>query len=254
MSVLNVESLDYSIGEKTIIKEINLKAKDGEFTGIIGPNGSGKSTFLKNVYKLLKPDKGLIYLDSKDLLKMTNRESAREISVVAQESYSGFDFSVMDIVLMGRNPYKSMFQNNSDEDIAIAQEALKRVGLEDFFHRSFLSLSGGEKQRALIARALAQKNDFLILDEPTNHLDIGYQVQIMNLIKGFHITTLAAIHDINLAALYCDNIYVIKDGEIIREGKPEDIITVELIKFLFNIDVEIYINSSTNKVQMDLVV
>lgn len=236
MSELRVDNLDYFVGDRQILKEISLEIRDGQFVGIIGANGSGKSTLLKNIYRLYKPNCGKINIDREDILKMKPKEVAKRLAVLSQESTSEFDFKVEDVVKMGRYPYKLLFEDYSKDDINMVYEMLDKVGLKDFKDRSFNSLSGGEKQRVLIARALVQNAKFLILDEPTNHLDIGYQLQIMELIKRLKITTFAAIHDMNIAAMFCDYLIVIKKGEIIAKGKKEEILTKDMIKEIFGVD------------------
>ena len=151
---------------------------------------------------------------------------------------------------MGRYPYKSIFEDYSKEDLQIVRQTLQKVGLENDMNRTFSKLSGGEKQRALIARALVQNADFLILDEPTNHLDIGYQIQLMDLVKNLKMTTLAAIHDINLAAMYCDYLIVIHKGKIIKVGSPEEVITVALLKEIFGVNAYVGINPINKKIQV----
>ena len=225
MLKLQVKNLNFSIDKKDILKDISFDIPKGSFVGIIGPNGSGKSTILKNIYRLYKPDNGKLILDNKDLSTMKDKECAKEIAVLAQESNSQFDFTVEQIVKMGRYPYKSVFEDYSKKDIDMVNNMLKRVGLDNYSDRSFSKLSGGEKQRTLIARALVQDTDFLILDEPTNHLDIGYQIQLMDLVKSLNITTLSAIHDMNIASMYCDYLIVMKDGKIRKCGKVEEVIT-----------------------------
>lgn len=236
MSELRVDNLDYFVGDRQILKEISLEIRDGQFVGIIGANGSGKSTLLKNIYRLYRPKCGKINIDREDILKMKPKEVAKRLAVLSQESTSEFDFKVEDVVKMGRYPYKLLFEDYSKDDINMVYEMLDKVGLKGFKDRSFNSLSGGEKQRVLIARALVQKAKFLILDEPTNHLDIGYQFQIMELIKKLKITTFAAIHDMNIAAMFCDYLIVIKKGEIIAKGKKEEILTKDMIKEIFGVD------------------
>lgn len=230
MFKLQVKNLEFSIDKKEILKDISFEIPKGSFVGIIGPNGSGKSTILKNIYRLYKPDSGQILLDNKNLLNMKDKDCAKEIAVLAQESNSQFDFTVEQIVKMGRYPYKSVFEDYSKKDLDMVTDMLKRVGLEDYVGRSFSKLSGGEKQRTLIARALVQDTEFLILDEPTNHLDIGYQIQLMDLVKSLNITTLSAIHDMNMASMYCDYLIVMKDGKIKNCGSVKEVITEEMLK------------------------
>lgn len=245
-----VRNLSYRIDEKEILNNISLSVKKGSFVGIIGPNGSGKSTLLKNIYRVLKPTTGDIYIDDKNLLKMKNKECARNIAVLAQESKTNFEFTVNQIVKMGRYPYKSLLESYSKEDDEIVKEMIKKVGLQGYENRSYQELSGGEKQRAHIARALVQNTDFLILDEPTNHLDIGYQIQLMDFIKSLGVTTIAAIHDMNIASMYCDYIYVIKEGKIVCHGKVEEILTDKIIKDVFGVNAYIFKNPISGKLQV----
>lgn len=250
MHKIQVKNLRFSIDNKEILKDISFDVPKGSFVGIIGPNGSGKSTLLKNIYRLYKPSSGMIILDNKDLLIMKDKECAKEIAVLAQESNSQFDFTVEQIVKMGRYPYKSIFEDYSKDDLKMVSEMLKKVGLDDYSHRSFSNLSGGEKQRALIARALVQNTDFLILDEPTNHLDIGYQIQLMDLVKSMKITTLSAIHDMNIASMYCDYLIVMKDGKIKKFGNVEEVITAQTLKEIFGVNAYVGKNPINKKLQV----
>ncbi len=219
--MLKVENLTFFYDKKSIIENVSFRVNKGEFVGIIGPNGSGKSTILKNVYRSLTPDKGDITLDGENLAKMPYKKSAKCMAVVGQENELHFDFLVEEIVAMGRSPHKKLFELDNQNDKEIVNKALKALGIEEMAKRSYLQLSGGEKQRVILARALAQESNFLILDEPTNHLDISYQMQIFELIKSLEVTVLSAIHDLNLAALFCDRLIVVKSGKVILEGTPE---------------------------------
>ena len=250
MVKVKVKNLGFNIDKKEILKDVSFEVPKGSFVGIIGPNGSGKSTLLKNIYRLYKPSSGSITLDNKDLSKMKDKECAKEIAVLAQESNSQFDFTVEQIVKMGRYPYKSVFEDYSKSDIKMVKEMLEKVGLNDYSSRSFSNLSGGEKQRTLIARALVQNTDFLILDEPTNHLDIGYQIQLMDLIKSLNITTLSAIHDMNIASMYCDYLIVMKDGEIRDFGKVEEVITSQMLKDIFGVNAYVGVNPINKRLQV----
>lgn len=233
---IKTEDIKFKIGKKDILNGINIDVKNKEFIGIIGPNGSGKSTLLKCIYRTLKPTSGIIKLDDKNLNNFTTKESARKMAVVSQHNYYDFDFSVSEIVLMGRSPHKKMMERDSLNDYEIMKECLKKVDMLHCKDRNFNTLSGGEQQRIILARALAQETDCLILDEPTNHLDIKYQLQLMNIVKNLDIEVIAAIHDLNIASMYCDKIYVLKDGCIVAYGKPKDILTKELIKDVYEVD------------------
>ena len=233
---LGVENLSYSYGgQGDAIMDVCLSVDRGEFVGLIGPNGSGKSTVLKNIYRGLTPDRGSILLDGEDLMKMPFRKSALKLAVVGQENDVPFDFLVEEIVAMGRTPHKKLFDVDNAYDKQIVHHALEHLGMENMAKRSYLHLSGGEKQRVIIARAVAQESDFLILDEPTNHLDISYQMQIFDFIKRLKVTVLSAIHDLNMAALYCDRIYVLKNGRIVLQGTPDEVLTPENIYDVYGV-------------------
>lgn len=237
------EAVKYFIGKKEILKGIDLTLRPKEFLGIIGPNGSGKSTFLKCVYRVQKPTEGTIRFDGKLLDEMSYRESALKLAVVAQHNYYNFDFTVREVALMGRAPHKKTLERDNAKDYQIVDEALKTVQMEAFADRTFSTLSGGEQQRVILARALAQQTSALILDEPTNHLDITHQIMLMELVKKLNVTVISAIHDLNIAAAYCDKIYVLKDGVLEGYGTPEEVLTPELIRRIYKVEAEIVYDS-----------
>ncbi|WP_110926696.1 heme ABC transporter ATP-binding protein [Bacillus massiliglaciei] len=247
---LQVKHLYFSYEEKAILEDISLHVSKGEFVGIIGPNGSGKSTVLKNVYRALKPDAGAVLLDGEDLYRMNVKKAARSMGVVGQENAVPFDFKVEEIVAMGRNPHKRLFDTDTQADREIVADALRQTGMEHMAKRDYVRLSGGEKQRVIIARVLAQQTDFLLLDEPTNHLDIHYQLQMFDLVKGLGVTVLSAIHDLNIAALYCDRLYVLKEGRLYQAGTPEEVLTPELISAVYGIRADVIVHPITNKVSI----
>lgn len=232
---LQVEGLSYSYGDKLAVDNLSFHVEDGEFVGLIGPNGSGKSTALKMIYRALRPQAGRVLLDGQDLLKMPYRQSAQLMAAVSQENEVPFQFTVEEIAAMGRSPRKRLFEADSLEDKRIVAQALAQLGLTDLAQRSYAQISGGEKQRTVIARALAQQCGLLILDEPANHLDIGYQMQIFSLVKGLGCSTLSAVHDLNMAALYCDRIYILKNGRLICHGSPEQTLTPENIWNIYGV-------------------
>jgi iron complex transport system ATP-binding protein len=247
---LEVKNLCYSYGDGDALKGIDLEVEDGEFVGLIGPNGSGKSTALKNIYRGLKPDSGSILLDGEDLLTMPFKKSALKMAVVGQENEVPFDFMVEEIVAMGRSPHKKLFEIDNEDDKYMVHHALEHLGMENMAKKNYLHLSGGEKQRVLIARAVAQESDFYILDEPTNHLDISYQMQIFDFIRRLNVTVLSAIHDLNMAALYCDRLYVLKNGEIVLAGTPEEVLTEENIMNVYGVRSSVTTNPITGKVSI----
>ncbi len=244
---LEVKDVRFSFDTKTILYGIDLQIEENSFVGIVGPNGCGKSTLLKNIYKVLKPDTGAVFIDGRELAHMSNRETAHEMSVMQQENNIEFDMTVFDMVMLGRYSHQKLFHNSKLKDRAIVLEYIREVGLAGYEDRSYFSLSGGEKQRTLVARALVQKAPFIILDEPTNHLDIGYQYQIMNILKRQKLTVLACVHDLNIASCYCDRIIMMKEGRIVADGTPKELFIPENIKNLFGIDTEVFQNKSTGK-------
>ena len=246
--MIDVKNLNFSIENKKILENIYIKVNQGQFIGVIGANGSGKSTLLKNVYRFLKYDSGDIKLKNIDLYSYSSKNLAKEMAVLAQKQNMNFDFSVEEIVEMGRYAYKhSIFETDENKNSKFIENALNAVGMYEMRNRSFLSLSGGEMQRVLIARALAQNTEILILDEPTNHLDIKYQIQIMELVKETKKTILAVIHDMNIASSYCNYIYALKDGKICFEGSPEKIFTKENIKNIFDVEADVLIHPKNKK-------
>lgn len=247
---LRVEQLSYRYSDQAVIDDISIHVAAGEFVGVVGPNGSGKSTLLKNLYRALKPDTGKILLDGEDYDMLNAKKIAQKIGVVGQEHMIPFDFNVDEIVAMGRSPYKKLFDMDTKEDRKIVEQALQNVGLTHLAKTNYLNLSGGERQRVVIARVLAQQTNFLMLDEPTNHLDIQYQLQMFDLIKGLKLTVVSAIHDLNLAALYCDRIYIMKEGRIYTSGTPEEVLTPQLLSEVFGIRAHIIIHPLTQKVNI----
>lgn len=237
---IDLRDIHMRLGSSEILKGLDLSIENRQFAGIIGPNGSGKSTLLKCMYRVLQPTAGVIFFGQKSQRAMSVRESAQRLAVVAQHNFYNFDFSVQEVVLMGRSPHKKIMERDNSEDYAIVAEALRTVGMEEFAERNFSSLSGGEQQRVILARALAQKTQCLILDEPTNHLDIKYQLQIMDIVKKLKLTVVAAIHDLNIAAMYCDTVYALKNGRLVGFGKPEEILTEAFIYSLFEVHAHVW--------------
>lgn len=236
---IRVEKVEKSFGKRRVLEGISLLAHTGETIGVIGPNGSGKSTLLKCIYRVLEPDDGAIYIGKDALKELSIRDSAKREAVLAQHHGTGFDFRVLDVVLMGRSPYKGILERYSAADIALADASLRLVGMEDDRDSAFQSLSGGEQQRVLLARALTQETPCLILDEPTNHLDIRYQLETMDCVRKMKKTVIAAIHDLNIAARYCDRLVAVKDGAVFAEGTPEEVLTESFIRSLYGVKADV---------------
>lgn len=245
---LDIQNLHVKLGKKEIIHDLSLSMNTNQFVGIIGANGSGKSTLLKTIYKSLTPAKGRIYFDGLDILHTPAKKVSQKLGVVGQFNELSFDFTVFQMVLLGRTPHKKLLESDTKEDFAIVEQALAKMGLTSFKNESFLSLSGGEKQRVILARVLAQQPEFMILDEPTNHLDIRYQLEMMESVKKLGIGVLVALHDLQLAANYCDYLYAMKDGAIVAFGTPENLFTQDLIEDLYGIKCSIYKNPMTDKI------
>lgn len=230
--VLQVKNLSWG----KFLTDVNLYVKTGELVGIIGPNGSGKSSLLRCIYRMNKPTSGEILLNGSDVWQMRAIDVSRKLAVVHQGMPSEFDFTVWEIVSMGRYPHKGMLENFNAKDYDLISNALKQVGMIELARRNFTNLSGGEKKRVLIARALVQEAELLLLDEPGNHLDIYYQLEIMNTVNKANVTCLAVMHDLNLALQYCDRVYVMNEGRIYASGLPKEILTTELIKKIYHVN------------------
>lgn len=239
MEVIRVKNVSFSTNNVKICKNMDLSIKKGTFYGIIGPNGSGKSTLLKQICRILAPTEGMICLNGMDVRTMSFKETAKQMGVLLQENGSEFEYTVREIIMMGRAPHHVGMQGDTKEDSDIACECLKKVGMLNEIDRVFNTLSGGEKQRVLLARALAQQADILLLDEPTNNLDIGYQYQMFELLKELPFTIFMIVHDLNLASLFCDKIAVIQAGKIIQNGTPQEVITEELLRNVFSVEAKV---------------
>jgi iron complex transport system ATP-binding protein len=222
-------------GGRMLIDDISFSLAAGERMTIVGPNGAGKSTLLRCLYRAHRPQKGEVMLGGDDIWRLTPRDIARVIAVVLQETPSAFPFSVRDIVLMGRIPWRRGLAHWSEHDRERTEHALAHLELGHLAQRQFSTLSGGEKQRVLIARALAQEPKLLILDEPSNHLDIRHQLEILDLLKGLGITIITTLHDINLAAGFATRAAILHHGRMIACGLPGEVFTPEIISKAFDV-------------------
>ncbi|KQC03368.1 MAG: hypothetical protein APR53_05375 [Methanoculleus sp. SDB] len=246
--MIDVNDIDVGYDEiERILSHISFKVADGTFFGIIGPNGSGKTTLIKALSRILIPRSGAIFLEERDLVGFSYRDLAREVSVVPQETSISFDFTVEDIVMMGRHPYLTRFSSETPEDLEIVRHAMELTNTLRFKDRSVNEISGGERQRVIIARALAQQPKILLLDEATSHLDISHEMEILSIITNLkgEVTVVAIFHDLNLAALYCDELVLLNEGRIVNIGTPAEVLTRENIREVYGIDVLIRINPVT---------
>lgn len=247
---INAKHISVAIDGKQIVNDMTMEALNGKFVGIIGPNGSGKSTFLKSLYRTLSPSEGHFYLNDEVISKMPYKTSAQKMAVVTQHNYYNFDFTVDEVVLMGRAPHKRKLERDGPNDYRLVNEALEKVDMLSFKERVFSTLSGGEQQRIILARALAQDTPCLVLDEPTNHLDIKHQLKIMDLSKKLGVTVVAALHDLNIAATYCDYLYVLNAGRVVSEGHPRDVLTETLIKEVYEVSAKIITDPQTQQMHI----
>jgi iron complex transport system ATP-binding protein len=226
-----------------VLDRVSLAVLRGQVVGLLGPNGSGKTTLLKLIAGILRPGSGDVRLDGTPVASMTRRELARRIAVVPQETHAAFDFSVLDMVLMGRYPHLGPFALEGPSDLAIAYDALAATGTAALASRSFATLSGGEKQRVVIASALAQASDMLLLDEPTTALDLGFQLEVAALLRRLNrergTTMIVSTHDLNLAAAICGQIVLLKHGAVVAQGPTRDTLTADNIRRLYGIDADV---------------
>ncbi|MGD6811007.1 MAG: ABC transporter ATP-binding protein [Candidatus Bathyarchaeia archaeon] len=250
MVTLNVNGVECRYGSVEVLSDISLEVKPGSFLGILGPNGSGKTTLLKSISRVLKPHGGSILIDKEDIYALKPVQVAKQMAVVPQFNNVGFNFSVMDVVLMGRNPHMGTFQMENSQDVEIAKKAMVLTNTWKLASRRINELSGGEQQRVIIARAIAQEPKILLLDEPISHLDIINQIEIMDLVKTLciknELIVLAVIHDLNMASRYCDKILMLKDGKVFALGPVEEVLTSENIQSVFGVDSIVRKNLVTN--------
>lgn len=234
--LLRVLGVSFSYGEASVLEEADLTVESGQIVGIIGPNGAGKTTLLRLVSGYLKPRLGRLLLEDQDLSRLTSRELARKVAVVPQQAPSEFEFTVADVVRMGRNPHLGLLQPLSAEDESVVASALERTGLAALRDRPFTQLSGGERQRVLVARAIAQQPRLLLMDEPTAHLDLHFQIVTMRLVRSLGVAALTVMHDLNLAAAFCDRMVMMKAGKIVASGTVEELMTPDRIHEVFGIE------------------
>lgn len=249
-----IEEVSFAYGERRVIDRVSLEIAPGERFGLLGPTGSGKSTLVRLCSGVLRPTSGRILVGGRDLASFDARSRARKIAVVPQETALDFPFSVLEVVLMGRTPHLGGFGFEGDRDVAAAERAMERTGVGDLAGRFFHELSGGEKQRVVIARALAQEAEILLLDEPTTFLDIRHVVEIFDLLAALSedqgITLLVVLHDLNLAALYLERMAFLKRGRLHASGAPEEVLSYRTIREVYETDVYVHTNDLTGKLNV----
>ncbi|WP_432160911.1 ABC transporter ATP-binding protein [Streptomyces sp. NRRL F-5630] len=239
MTSLRADRVVRRLGDKVVVDDVTLSLRPGETVGLLGPNGSGKSTLLRLLAGTLAPSAGVVSLDGRPLPDLGRRATARRIATVEQHAHTQTELTVRDVVALGRIPHRRAWTPPTAADAAAVTEALRRTGLTDRAGQSWHTLSGGERQRAQIARALAQRPRELLLDEPTNHLDIQHQLDLLELVASLPVTTVIALHDLNLAAMYCDRLLVLRDGRAITEGTPTEVLAPALIEQVYGVPTEV---------------
>ena len=241
-------SFSYGLGEENLLDKINLNIEKGKFIGILGPNGCGKSTLLKVILKYLNPKEGIIKIENKELKEYTQSELAEILSFVPQKSSLTMPLTVEDVVYMGRVPYmKNKWTGFDREDREKVEKIMQMLKIDKFKNRVVFSLSGGEFQRVLLARALAQNTNIMLLDEPTSALDMNYALEIMRLtsyfVKNENLTAVMVLHDLNLASMYCDSIILLKEGKIAYEGTPKELFKPEILEEIYGFNCEVIENN-----------
>lgn len=243
MQAISTKELTLSYGEDVIINELDITIPKGLITVFIGSNGCGKSTLLRSLARLLKPKSGSIVLDGADITKMSTKKIAQKLAILPQAPVAPEGLTVMQLVKQGRYPYQNWLNQWSEEDERVVHQALKATGTDEFAERMVDSLSGGQRQRAWIAMTLAQETDIILLDEPTTYLDMTHQIEILDLLfdlnKSDNRTIVMVLHDLNLACRYADHIVAVHDKKIYKQGRPEEVVTPELVSAVFGLKSQI---------------
>ncbi len=233
--LLTADKLSWGVDKKIILDKLTFSVSQGEFVGVIGPNGAGKSSLLRCLYRKNIPSSGTIDFHQKPLSSYSRKGLARKVAVVLQEPPTHFELSVLDVIRMGLIPNKNLLSFDTEDDYSAIIDAATKVDLLDKLKQPFNALSGGEKQRAMIARAILQTPQLLLMDEPTNHLDVRHQIEVLELAASMGITVIVSIHDLNLAASYCDRLILLDEGVIIADGTPAEVLTKESLQQVFKV-------------------
>lgn len=238
--MISISNLNFSYGSSQVIKNITSNINEGEVVGVLGPNGAGKSTLIKLLSGLLKPTSGQVLLNNFSINKISHKDRAKKIAVVSQENNIPFAFKSIEVVLMGRTPHLPAIGFESARDLDVAKNAMTKTDSHQFASRNIRELSGGERQRVILARALAQESKILLLDEPTTFLDIRHQIEFYKLLRDENhergLTIVSAMHDLNIASTFCDRLILLKNGQVLADGRPSEIITEEIIRKLFDMN------------------
>ena len=249
--MIEIKNVSLSYDKRVVLEDISLNLKDKSFIGIIGKNGTGKSTLLKSITGLLKPVKGDIFIDNNDVYKMKKNMLAKKISFMPQTMQFDFSFNVKDFVMFGRYPYINMFKLTSEEDFKTVEDVMNFTETTEFAERNINELSGGERQKVLLAQTLVQQTDIVALDEPTSHLDIGSQAKIFKLLKTlnekYNKTIITTIHDLNLAGEFCSDIVLLDDKKVLKFGNAQEVLNYKDIEKVYNVNVVVHTNPVSKK-------
>ncbi len=253
---ISTQDLSYEIEGNILLDSVTMHADRGQLVGLIGPNGAGKSTLLRNIAGILKNRNGTVQLDGTDISELSTREVATALALVPQIAPYTYGFTSIELVLMGRYPHLGRFQIEGREDDRIARDAMALTETEEFADRTLDTLSGGERQRVFVARALAQQPRVLLMDEPTANLDVLHQLKVLDLVRQLvddGLTAVAAIHDLNMAARYCDKLVLLNNGQLLAEGSPEDVLTPDTIESAFGVKSALYRDPATGALAISLI-
>lgn len=249
-AAVTFEAVSVTVRGTPLIADVSLSVAPGEMLAVVGPNGAGKTTLLRTLYRAQRPSAGRVLVDGTDVWTLPGKRAARRVAAVLQEATGDFELTVFDMVAMGRTPYKRSFEADNAEDREIIGAALTALDLAELSRAGYGRLSGGQKQRVLIARALAQRTDVIVLDEPTNHLDLRHQHEALHLLRETGATVIAALHDLNLAAAYCDRICVLDGGGLVAVGTPADVLTEGLLSDVYGVGARITLDADTGRPQV----
>ncbi|MEW2383825.1 ABC transporter ATP-binding protein [Micromonospora sp. NPDC047707] len=245
--MLSVTGVSWAVVARRILHDVTCAVPAGSLVGLLGPNGCGKTTLLRVAARLATPHAGQVTIDGDDVATLPRTTLARRAALLAQHADTDLDLTVIEVVLLGRTPHRRSRWSDSAADRAAAADALARVDLDGYADRRWHTLSGGERQRAQLARALAQQPRLLLLDEPTNHLDIGHQLHLLHLVRRAGITTLAALHDLNLAAMFCDTVVVLAAGRVVAAGPPAEVLTPHLLADVYGVHADVAPHPTTGR-------
>ncbi|ADB33489.1 ABC transporter related protein [Kribbella flavida DSM 17836] len=249
---VSAQNIGVTLSGHPVLSDVDLEVRPGEVVGLLGPNGSGKSTLLRTIYRAIRPDAGAVHLGDLDVWSATTREVARRCAVLTQDNPSEVELNVLDVVLLGRIPHRSLTRRSDREDLPRARDCLAEVGALHLEDRLLPTLSGGERQRVMLARALAQEPQVLLLDEPTNHLDIAHQLDLLSLVRRLGVTAIVALHDLTLAAAYCDRLALLDRGRLVTVGPPGEVLTPERVQAVYGVACDVLVHPRTGRLLLAL--